>query len=325
MFKNLIIYRLGEGWTASLEQVEAALDKARYVECGASQEKSTGWIEPRGEAHGPLVESVGGQWILKFMIEVKAVPGSVLNRKAKERATQIEQTTGRKPGKKEIKEIKEEVKHTLLPMAFSKQGSVLVWIDPNARLMLIDASSQGRADEVVTALVKELEGFAVALVDTQISPVAAMADWLTTQEPPAGFNIDQECELKASDESKAVVRYARHPLDNDEVKQHIAQGKLPTKLALTWDDRVSFMLTEGMQVKKVSFQDVVFEGKSADDGGFDADVAIATGELVQLLPDLILALGGEAVRPSLAPMGEAPVAASVAPALGADDDEGPPF
>jgi len=327
VFKNLIVYRLGEGWTASLEQLEAALDKARYVECGASQEKATGWIEPRGEAHGPLVESVGGQWILKFMIEVKAVPGSVLNRKAKERAAQIEQTTGRKPGKKEVKEIKEEVKQTLLPMAFSKQGSVLVWIDMNARLMLVDASSQGRADEVVTALVKELEGFAVALVDTQISPVAAMADWLTTQEPPAGFNIEQECELKATDESKAVVRYARHPLDNDEVKQHIAQGKLPTKLALTWDDRVSFMLTEGMQIKKVSFQDVVFEGKSADDGGFDADVAIATGELCQLLPDLIQALGGEAVRPSLAPAPDAPpsAAATVAAAVGVDDDEGPPF
>jgi recombination associated protein RdgC len=55
---------------------------------------------------------------------------------------------------------------------------------------------------------------------------------------------------------------------------------------------------------------VVFEGKSADDGGFDADVAIATGELVQLLPDLVMALGGEAQRPSLA----APEASAVSAA-----------
>ncbi len=328
MFKNLIVYRLGEGWTASLEQVEEALDKARYVECGASQEKAVGWVEPRGEAHGPLLESVGGQWILKFMIEVKSVPGSVLNRKAKERAQQIEQTTGRKPGKKETKELKEEIKHSLLPMAFSKQGSVLVWIDQAARLLMIEAGSQGRADEVVTALVKSLDGFAVALLDTQISPVSAMAEWLTTQEPPAGFAIEQECELKAGDESKSVVRYARHPLDNDEVKQHIAQGKLPTRLALSWDDRVSFMLTEGMQIKKISFQDVVFEGKSADDGGFDADVAIATGELVQMLPDLINALGGEAQRPSLAPADAQPAPATSvtgAASSSADEDDSPPF
>ncbi|MBV8619863.1 MAG: recombination-associated protein RdgC [Curvibacter sp.] len=323
MFKNLIVYRLAEAWSASLEQLEAALDKARFVECGASQEKSAGWLEPRGEAHGPLVESVGGQWILKYMIELKAVPGSVLNRKAKERAQQIEQTTGRKPGKKEIKEIKEDAKQALLPMAFSKQASVPVWIDAKARLMMIDASSQGRADEVVTALVNVLEGFSVALLDTQSSPMSAMAEWLSTQEPPAGFSIEQECELKASDESKAVVRYARHPLDNDEVKQHIAQGKLPTKLALCWDDRVGFMLTEGLQLKKVSFLDVVFEGRSADDGGFDADVAIATGELSQLLPDLIQALGGESVLGSAAPV-PAPVPLP-APVVAGDDEDGPPF
>jgi recombination associated protein RdgC len=325
VFKNLIVYRLGEAWIASLQQVEEGLDRARFVECGASQEKSAGWIEPRGEAHGPLVESVGGQWILKYMIELKAVPGSVLNRKAKERAQHIEQTTGRKPGKKELKELKEEVKHSLLPMAFSKQASVAVWIDPQARLLMIDASSQGRADEVVTALVQALDGFAVSLLDTQVSPVSAMAEWLTTHEPPAGFGIEQECELKASDESKAVVRYARHPLDNDEVKQHIAQGKMPTKLALSWDDRVSFMLTEGFQIKKISFHDVVFEGQSSDDGGFDTDVVIATGEISQLLPELIEALGGEAAMPS-AVQAPAPALRQLNPvSTDAQADEGPPF
>lgn len=45
-----------------------------------------------------------------------------------------------------------------------------------------------------------------------------------TQEPPHMFNADRETELKAADESKAVVRYARHPLDIDEVRQHIEHG-----------------------------------------------------------------------------------------------------
>ena len=121
-----------------------------------------------------------------------------------------------------------------------------------------------------------------------------MSHWLKEQEPPVGFTVDRECELKSADEEKAVVRYARHPLDIEEVQAHIAAGKLPTKLALTWDDRVSFMLTEGLQLKKVSFLDTVFEDKAADDGGFDTDVAIATGELSKLIPDLIEALGGEA-------------------------------
>ncbi len=296
MFKNVIVYRMGEGWSATLAHIEDSLDAERFVPCGASQDKSVGWVEPRGEAHGPLVESVAGQLILKLKIETKSVPSSVVARKAKERSEQIEATTGRKPGKKEMREIKEDVRMTLMPLAFSKESSVLVWIDTTSNLLILDAGSQAKVDEVITRLVSSLPGLSVTLLNTQMSPQAAMTAWLIMQEPPSDFSVDRECELKAVDESKSVVRYVRHALDTDEVKQHVEGGKLPTRLALTWNSRVSFVLTEALQLKKVTFLDVVFEASSAEkDDGFDADVAIATGELCQLLPGLIEALGGEMV------------------------------
>ena len=294
MFKSLVIYRIAQGWAPDLQTAEEALAKAPFMECGATQEKSIGWVPPRGEAHGALVESIGGQWIARLMTETKAIPASVLARKVKEKADRIEQETGRKPGKKESRELKDEAKLDLLPMAFTKQASMWVWIDPTNRLLVLDTGSQGRADEVVTLLVEALPGLSVSLLSTQTSPQAAMAHWLKEQEPPVGFTVDRECELKSANEEKAVVRYGRHPLDIAEVQGHIDAGKLPTKLAMTWDDRVSFLLTEGLQVRKLAFLDTVFEGTKADEGGFDTDVAIATGELVKLIPDLIEALGGEA-------------------------------
>jgi len=249
-------------------------------------------VEANGFAE--LLEAVAGQLILKLMAESRALPGSVVARKVKERVAQIEASTGRKPGKKETRDLKDDIRLELLPMAFTKQATTLVWLDPEARWLVIDASSQARADEVVTMLVKSLPGLAVTLLNTQVSPTAAMSEWLISQEPPSGFTVDRECELKAADESKAVVRYARHPLDNDEVRQHVQGGKLPTRLALTWDSRVSFVLTEGLQLKKLTFLEVVFEGAAAGkDDGFDTDTAIATGELRKLLPDLLEALGGE--------------------------------
>ena len=319
----MIVYRIAEQWQGTLETLEEALSKAPFAECGATQEKSTGFVPPRGEQHGLLAESVGGQWILRYMTESKMLPGSVLARKVKEKAARIEQETGRKPGKKETKELKDEAKLDLLPMAFTKQGSMWVWIDREARLLVLDTGSQGRADEVVSQLVELLPGFAVALLDTQTSPQAAMAHWLKEQEPPVGFSIDRECELKSADEAKAVVRYARHPLDIDEVRAHIEAGKLPTKLAMTWDDRVSLVLTEGLQVKKIAFLDTVFEGQSPDDQGFDTDVAIATGELSKLIPDLIEALGGEGrtgLGDGAAPASAPAAAALYAPKAGPDDD-----
>lgn len=294
VFKNIIMYRIGPDWQVSPEQLEDKLQAGRFVECAASQEKSIGWTEPRGQANGLLLESVANQWILKLMVETRALPASVVNRKTQERVAQIEASSGRKPGKKETRDLKDDIRLELLPMAFTKQSSVLVWFDREARLLVIDAASQSRADEVVTLLVQTLPGLALSLVNTKVSPAAAMAEWLVSQEAPAGFTVDRECELKAVDESKAVVRYARHRLDMEEVRQHIAEGEMPTRLALTWSERVSFMLTEGLQLKKLAFLEGVFEaGSSNKDDNFDTDVAISTGELRKLLPDLVTALGGE--------------------------------
>ena len=294
-----MMYRIVSGWPAAVAPVEEALETDRFVECGVSQEKSVGWLEPRGHAHGPLVEVVGGQWLFKLMMEVKVIPSSVVKRKVQDQLDHIEATTGRKPGKKEKREISDDARLALLPMAFTKQSSVLVWADPASGLLVTDAGSQGKADEVMTCLIKAMDGLVVQLINTETSPAAAMALWLSTKEAPPGFSVDRECELKAADESKAVVRYTRHALDTDEVSQHIAMGKVPTRLALTWDDRVSFVLTEALQLKKVAFLDTVFENAASSPGDgkddtFDADVAIATGELRKLIPDLLEALGGEA-------------------------------
>lgn len=316
-----MVYKLGAGWSATAEQIEQAVEQQRFVECGPTQERSAGWVPPRGEEHGALVESIGGQYLLKLAIESKAVPSSVVKRKAEERAAEIEATTGRKPGKREVRDLREEAKQTLLPYAFSKRGSVTVWLDVQAQRLVLDAGSQGRADEVISALVKVLDGFVVQELHTATAAGAAMSAWLSSQEPPAGFSIDRECELKATDASKSVIRYAHHPLDIEEIRQHIAEGKLPTKLAMTWDERVSFVLTEGMQLRKLQFQDGVFEKTSKEkEDGFDADAAIATGEIGRLIPDLLEALGGE-IQIGIA----AEAAPAAAPAALAMDPADAPF
>ncbi|MFZ5486317.1 MAG: recombination-associated protein RdgC [Pseudomonadota bacterium] len=294
MFKNMIVYRIAQPWNLPLDAVDAALARMPFAPCGATQELALGWVPPRGEAHGALAESVGGQWILRLVREAKLLPAPVLARKAQEKAAQIEATTGRKPGKKELRELKEEAKLDLLPMAFTRQAAVWVWLDPEAGWLVLDTASQARADEVTSLLVELLPGLSLRLLQTQTAPATAMAHWLATQEPPAGFTLERECELKSPDESQAVVRYARHPLDIAEVQAHIAAGKRPTRLALAWEGRVSFVLTEGLQLKKVTLLDTALAEQTNDEGGFDADVALATGELGRLLPDLVAALDGEA-------------------------------
>jgi len=296
MFKNLMLYRLAPDWSATVGQIEEGLAKTPFAECGATQQRSLGWVSPRGEEHGVLIETIAGQWLLQLMVESKVVPGSVVKRQVDALAAQVEKQTGRKPGKKQRNELKDQALLDLLPMAFTKRGAIRVWIGPEERLLVIDAGSQARADEVLTALTQALPGLSATLINTAVSPAAAMAEWLVSGEAPAGFTIDRDCELKGADGEKPVVRYARHALDIAEIREHIQAGKQPTRLALTWQGRVSFMLTDGGLVKKISFLDGVFDGQQGKaDEGFDADAAIATGELAPMIKDLIDALGGEQV------------------------------
>jgi len=144
MFKNMVMYRIAAQWQGDLVAVEQALQQALFSPCSATQEVSDGWVPPRGEAHGALVESIGGQWLLRFHSESKILPASVVQQRVQDKCSAIERESGRKPGKKEQRDLKEEARLDLLPQAFTKQSSVWVWIDPQAHLLVVDASAQPR-------------------------------------------------------------------------------------------------------------------------------------------------------------------------------------
>ena len=306
-------YRIGPNWNATVPEIESALAANRFVECAPGQDKSVGWTEPRGVAHGPLLESVGGQWIAKLLIETKAVPSSVVKRKAELQAKAIEEKTGRKPGKKEQREMREDILHSLLPQAFAKQGAVMVWINPKDRLLAIDAGSTSKADEVITQLVRALPGLDLNLLQTAMSPQTGMAAWLLATAPhelPPALSVEKECVLKSGAEDQPMVKYTRHVLNTDEVRKHVRDGKLPTQLGLSWEGKASFVLTDNLQFKKVSFLDGTAPeaiGTEGDDK-FDADVVLSTGMLGPLIQDVVTALGGENVF-----------------AEAASSEEGPPF
>lgn len=292
MFKSDTIFRLGAGSALDLITIAQALEARTFSPCAPTQQLSAGFVPPR-QQHGSMVESVGGQWVLKVKTETRTVPAQAIKRRVTELAAIIEQETGRKPGAKIRKELKEQALHDLLPQAFGKEAETLIWIDHDARLMVLDTASCARADLIVT-LVGAIEGLQVSHLITEMSPAAAMTHWLAESSTvPLCFSIDRECELVSQDELRSVVRYGKHPLDIDNVREHIKAGKIARRLALTWRDRVSFVLTDAMQLRKLQFLDVVFEKSRDGEDDFDANVAILTGELADLLPDLVLALGGE--------------------------------
>lgn len=294
-FKNLQIYRLPAPWAMTSEQLEASLAPQAFAPCTSLDMQSQGWISPRD--NGMLVHTVNRQMLLVLGTEKKLLPATVINQVAKARATEMEEQQGFKPGKKQMREIKEQVADELLPRAFSIRSSTWTWIDPVNGWLVIDAASAIKAEEVLKLLITAIDKFPMETLRVTQSPVAAMTDWLVADEAPRGFTVDQDTELRATGEGKATVRYVRHTLEADDVRRHIAAGKQCTRLALTWADRVSFVLTESLGIKRLSPLDVLKEDvdrtSKNDDERFDSDVALMTGELNKMMTELVDALGGE--------------------------------
>lgn len=298
-FKNLSIYRLPEPWLIGLDDLQSSLSAGEFFSCPSNRPASFGWEPPR--EHGELVYANNRQWLLSLAVEQRLLPAAVINEATQKRAKQIADQQGYAPGRKKTKKIKERVTEELMPRAFTKKRKTFVWIDPYNGWLVVDAGSQAKAEEAIEHLRRSLDHFPLKPLHTQRSPQSAMADWLAAGEAPAGFTVDRDCELKSVADEKAAVRYVRHPLEGDgigeQIQSHLAAGKLPTRIAMTWDDRISFVLTDRMEIKRLAFLDIVKEEaeKSAEhaDEQFDADFALMTGELQRFIPHLIEVLGGE--------------------------------
>jgi recombination associated protein RdgC len=292
-FKNLIVYRLNQ-WDVTPEQLEEKLSEHALQACSGLEMQRIGWIPPK-EGEPAFVHTQGKQMLICLGAEKKLLPASVINTICKARAVEMEEQQGYKPGRKQMKQLKEAVTDELLPRAFAVRRRSHAWIDTAAGLLVLDAANLAKADELVELLVKSVDGIAFNPLKTEISPTTAMTSWLAGEEIPSVFTIDRDCELRASGEEKATVRYVRHALEAEEIAGHIKGGKEVTKLAMTWYDRISFVLHENGQIKRLQALDLLKEQADSDarDDAFDADFALMSGELKKMLPAIIELLGGE--------------------------------
>ena len=296
-FRNLIIYSVPRGWDLAPEALAALLAPQAFAPGTSLEESSIGWVPPR-EGDDSLVFTINQQMLLTLRQEKKLLPAKVVTQVLKQRAEQIEAEDGFKPGRKRLKELKEQIRDELLPRAFRLASDMRVWIDPVGGWLVIDSTSAARAGEVFSLLVKAIDRLPARPLKVAGSVAGEMTAWLSTGEAPAGFTVDQDAELRARD-GKATVRFANQSMDLEDVARHTRAGKQCTRLALTWADRISFVLTDKLEIKRVRALDVLKEAAASAEGDADerfaSDAMLMTGELSKLLAEVVDCLGGQPV------------------------------
>jgi recombination associated protein RdgC len=297
-FKNLAIFRFTEPFGFSSLELEQKLEQLPFHPCTAQQEASIGWIAPLGRNAAQLVHSANGFMMLCMQKEEKVLPTPVVNELVLERIQEMEDREARKLAKKERTAIKDEVIFELLPKAFSFSRKTYAYIDPQGGWLIVDAASAKKAEELVSLLRKCLGSLPVVLPTTREKPSVTMTQWLLSNETPGDIVIEDECELRSPEEEGGIVRCKRHDLALPEIKNHLDSGKQAIKLALTWSDRLSFVIDEHLSVKRLRFLDLIQEQVQDTDTSdaaelFDAEFSIMSLELANFLPRLLELFGGE--------------------------------
>lgn len=301
-FKNSIIYRVINPMLlmAKLPTLEDSLCAFQFNPCGSQDMARTGWV-PATEQHQTLVHQANGQYLLTIQKQEKIIPGPVIKQELNARIAKLESEQGRKLKKTEKDALKDEVLHSLLPRAFVKNSRTQLWIDITNGLIVVDASSAKRAEDALALLRKSLGSLPVVPLTTENPVELTTTEWVRSGNAPTGFTMGDAAELKAILTDGGVARVKKQDLTSNEIATHIEARKVVTKLALDWQQRVTFTLTDSATLNRLKFCDeLMCQNDDIDREGnlarFDADFVLMTGELQALIKQLITALGGEAKR-----------------------------
>jgi len=302
LFKNLVIYRLHAGWDISAAALEQHLSRRQLQPCGALDMESRGWVPAGPEKR--LVHTANGQHLIALGINQKVLPPSIVRQETEERAAEMEKALGSPVGRKQMREIRERVLVELRAKAFTRRRVSHAWIDTVNQWLVVDAAAVARAEEVIDTLRDSIESLPVTRFEAGSSEVQ-MAQWVRLGEAPLRLAVDTDLDLQASNEPRAAVKYARHSLDGTDIQEHLSAGKAVVRLGLTWNDRITFILTRKLEVKRVRFLSMEEE---AGDGScrlsaqdrFDQDFLLMSSELAHLVSDLAASLKSDAQHPPLA-------------------------
>ncbi len=298
-FRNARIFRFTKPFDISAETLEEKLQADAFKPCGPQETNRQGWVPPLGKHGETLVHSANGYHLIALRKEEKILPGPVVKEAVEERAEAIEVEQGRKVRKKEKEEIKEQVMLEMLPQAFSRNRRCFAYLAPQDGVLIVDAGSAKQAEDLASTLRKSLGSLPVRPPAVEQAPAFTFTGWLNESiEHPATIELGSECELKDPSEDGGVVRCKGLDLKADEIRNHLEAGMQVTKLALTWDDNVSFVLDEELGIRRLKFGETLqdqLDDVDADDAmaKFDAAFTIMTLELSRLIPGLLEALGGE--------------------------------
>ncbi|XPF94200.1 recombination-associated protein RdgC [Colwellia sp. RE-S-Sl-9] len=291
-FKNLYFFAFTRPFEWSEQDIEKQLSEHLFTPCASTEQSHFGWVNALGKHGSTIVHGVNNNFLLCARKEEKILPAPVIKDQLEAKIALHEQEHSRSATKKEKEQFKEDIIFELLPRAFSRVTDTHAYVSPEHNIIVINTGSRGKAEDFLALLRKALGTLPVTSVSPEKAPDEVMTDWVAGTELGDNFNLGMEAEFNALGDDGAVVRVKNQDLASDEIKAHLDADKYVVKVALEWDDAISFILCDDLAIKRLKFFDVLQEQNDDIDSDdiiakLDADFSLMAGEINRLIDDLL--------------------------------------
>ena len=247
---------------------------------------SHGFVSPFGTESAALVHAANGYMMICLQFEEKVLPAQVVKQEVDARVKEIQAQQDRKVRSKERQSIKGEITFALLAKAFRKTTCVHAYIDTHNQTLLINSTNNKKIEDFIFILKQSLN-CDLAQPHTKRIP-SLMTQWIINNTYPNNFGIEKACVLQDPQQQSRVIRCQQQDPFSSSIQSLIKDGCEVIQLALNWEDRIQFVLTEDFSFKSIRFQDEIIamakdNYSETPEQQFDADFVIMTETFKQLL------------------------------------------
>ena len=289
-FKQVQLFQLSKSKHFSFDELTKLVEQLTFEPCLPSMPESAGFVAPVEENEERLVRNINNNFVICVQVEEKILPSSVIRKELGDLVKQIELSESRKLRQKEKMDLKDQVTMTMLPRAFSKLTKVYAYIDNTNHWLILGTTNGKLSDKFISAFKKAItdDVFSPQLV----KPASIMTQWVKDRNYPSSFSIENACLLQDPNNEARMVRCQQQDLFASSIQSLIKDGCEVNQLALTWQDRVTFVLANDFSLRSIQMQDELIEqvkelAPESREQQFDADMLIMCGTFSLMLNDLL--------------------------------------
>ena len=257
-FKNIQLFHIEDDLNYSASEFNEALLQQKLAPCGQLERFHLGWCNPFGDNDEDFFVHVYKDcYLFALGKSERLLPQSVVRDTLVERIKEIKQKEDREVFSREKANLRDEITFELLPKAFVKHSKTYAYIDRKNKWLIVDSSSHKKAEELTSFLRDTLGSLKLRTIELPDNTHSIMSNWVLDHRCPTPFTIEDCCELIDVKSGVGSIKCTQQDLSSTEISNHIRAGKQVVSLTMSWADKLYFMLSDDLSVKRIKPLDII--------------------------------------------------------------------